>query len=185
MKRPWFKTEPVDEAFFDSAPVILREAFDVPLPASRVWSELTADNPLSWCRILQRITWTSAPPYGVGTTREARALGGLNVLRERFFRWEDGARQSFYAVEVSVPGFERFAEDYLVEPTSESACRFTWTIAIESKPAARIGDPGTRALPADTLHRYAQALRGGCLIAALRPVHGHAEHHERDPGQVE
>jgi hypothetical protein len=161
VNRPWFKTQPVDEAFFDSAPVIMREAFDVPLPASRVWSELTADNPLSWCRILQRITWTSAPPYGVGTTREARSLGGLNVLRERFFRWEEGSRQSFYTVEVSVPGFERFAEDYLVEPTSESACRFTWTIAIESKPAARIGDPGTRALLrtlfTDTRKHYAAA----------------------------
>ncbi len=125
-------------------------------------SELTADNPLSWCRILQRITWTSAPPYGVGTTREARSLGGLERRSgSGSSAGRRAARQSFYAVEVSVPGSSGSPEDYLVEPSSESACRFTWTIAIESKPAARIGDPGTRALLrtlfTDTRKHYAAA----------------------------
>jgi hypothetical protein len=51
------------------------------------------------------------------------------VINERFFRWEEGRRQSFYALESSVPAFRRFAEDYLVESTSEMSCRFTRTIA--------------------------------------------------------
>jgi hypothetical protein len=82
----------------------------------------------------------------VGTTRTARALGGLNVINERFFRWEEGRRQSFYAVEVSVPCFHRFAEDYLLEPAGEASCRFTWTIAVEPKPAARFTAPANRML---------------------------------------
>lgn len=146
MRRPWFKTEPADEAFLDAAPLRLQEGFEIPLPAARVWGELTDENPLSWCRILQRITWTSPRPFGVGTTRTARALGGANVIKERYFRWEEGRRHSFMVVEASTPMFRRFAEDYLVESVSETACRFTWTIAVESKPAARLADPVNRRL---------------------------------------
>ena len=59
MRRPWFKARPVDEGFFETAPLILCEAFEVPFPAERVWGELTSDEPLDWCRILQAIDWTS------------------------------------------------------------------------------------------------------------------------------
>lgn len=135
---------PVDGQFFDTAPIQLREAFDIARPAWQVWADLTDSNPLSWCRILQSITWTSPPPYGVGTTRTARALAGASVLNERFFRWEEGTRQSFYVVDASTPLFKRFAEDYRLEPTSDTSCQLTWTIAIEPQAVARIANPGNR-----------------------------------------
>jgi hypothetical protein len=124
----------------------LQEAFAVSRPAAAVWADLTNDNPLSWCRILRRITWTSPRPFGVGTTRTASALGGANVLREHFFRWEEGRRHSFYVIEASAPLFRHFAEDYLVEPTGEDSCVFTWTIAAEPRPLARPAAPLNRAL---------------------------------------
>ena len=65
MRRPWFKARPVDEDFLDAAPLILRQTFEVPLPTERVWGELTSDEPLAWCRILQAIDCTSprrSPP---------------------------------------------------------------------------------------------------------------------------
>jgi hypothetical protein len=58
-----------------------------------------------------------------------RALAGAIVFHERYFRWEEGRRKSFYVVDVSAPLFKRFAEDYVVEPDGESACRFTWRFA--------------------------------------------------------
>lgn len=146
MRRPWFKTEPVDEAFFDAAPFRLVGEFDIPRPAAEVWAELTEDNPLSWCRILQKVVWTSPRPFGVGTTRQAQSLGGLNVINERFFRWEEGRRKSFYVLEGSLPLFRRFAEDYLVEPTSDTSCRFTWAIAADPKPATRLANPANKRL---------------------------------------
>src|SRR5680860_995796 len=88
MKRPWFAAEPVDEGFFERAPQRLQGRFDVQRPAAEVWAELTADNPLAWCRLLQRIEWTSPRPFGVGTTRTAHAMRGANIIRERFFRWD-------------------------------------------------------------------------------------------------
>jgi hypothetical protein len=146
MPRPWFSTQPVDAAFFDAAPVRIIGAFDIPRTADEVWQDLTAEEPLSWCRLLRGISWTSPRPFGVGTTRTARTISNASVINERFFRWEEGRRQSFYALESSLPLFRRFAEDYLVEPTSETACRFTWTIAIEPHAATRPANPVNRLL---------------------------------------
>ena len=141
MARPWFSLEPVDEGFFEAARFRLRGAFEIPRRAASVWGELTGDAALHWCRALDSITWTSPGPFGVGTTRTARSLRGASVLHERFFCWEEGWRRSFYVEEASVPLFRRFAEDYLVEALSETTSRFTWTIAVQSRPAFRLADP--------------------------------------------
>jgi hypothetical protein len=147
MRRPWFEPRPVDDGrFFEEAPVRLAATLAIPRPASAVWADLTGENPLSWCRILDRITWTSSLPFGVGTTREVVALKGLNVFRERFFRWDEGRRKSFTVVQASAPLVRAFAEDYLVEPAGEAACTFTWTIAYEPSLAGRPGDPVNRRL---------------------------------------
>ncbi len=138
--------EPVDGAFFDEAPLRLRGVFEVPRPAPSVWADLTSDRPLAWCRILDSVSWTSPRPFGVGTTRTVRSLRGASVLHERYFRWEEGRRHSFYAEEASAPLFRRLGEDYLVEPVSEASCRFTWTIAVEPRPFAVVANPASRLL---------------------------------------
>jgi hypothetical protein len=128
-----FKGQPVDENFFESAPFRLSDTMAIARPASEVWADLTADDTLSWCRMIKGIEWTSPRPFGVGTTRTVRALGGAVALREQYFRWEDGHRKSFYVVDSSAPLFKRFAEDYVLVPDGESACRFTWTFAGEPR----------------------------------------------------
>lgn len=81
-----------------------------------------------------------------------RTIGGIDMLSERFFRWDEGRRQSFYVLRASSPLYRRFAEDYLVEPTSEISCRFTWTIAMEPRRGARITNLADR-LVLETLFR--------------------------------
>lgn len=146
MERPWFKARPVDVSFFETAPLRLRGQFDTSRPAAEVWAELTSENPLQWCRIIQRIEWTSPRPFGIDSTRTAFSLAGTNVLRERFFRWEEGSRKSFYVFEASLPLFRAFAEDYLVEPTGPDSCRFTWTIAAEPNRLTALGNPFNKRL---------------------------------------
>ena len=146
MRRPWFSLAPVDETFFEVAPLRLRGVFEIPRPAPSIWADLTSDRPLAWCRILDSVTWTSPRPFGVGTTRTVRSLRGASALHERYFRWEEGRRHSFYAEKASAPLFRRLAEDYLVEPTSEASCRFTWTIAVEPHRFAVIANPVNRLL---------------------------------------
>lgn len=146
MERPWFSCQPVDETFFESAPVKLTAHFEVPRPAAEVWGDLTSDRPLHWCRILQEVRWTSPRPFGVGTTRFVKAVWGTTLFREHYFRWEEGYRHSFYVAQSSTPLARRFAEDYLVEPTGEGSCRFTWLIAFEPSLLARPGMPANKAL---------------------------------------
>jgi len=159
MPRPWFACQPVDERFFDSAPQVLKASFAVPRPAEEVWAELVADDPLAWCSVIDAVRWTSPRPFGVGTTRTVTSLRGLNVLDERFFRWEEGRRKSFCAVRASGPLFRRFAEDYLVEPVDASSARMTWTIAFEPQPLLRATTPINRrilsSLFRDTRAHYA------------------------------
>jgi hypothetical protein len=146
MERPWFSCEPVDESFFGSAPVRMAAHFDVDRPAAEVWGELTGDRPLHWCRILQAVEWTSPRPFAVGTTRQVKALWGANDLREHYFRWEERRQHSFYVVEATAPLASRFAEDYLVEPTGDGSCRFSWTIAFEPRALSLPGLPLIKAL---------------------------------------
>lgn len=141
MKSPRIASKPIDASFFASAPQRYVGVFDIPRTADSVWADLTTDNPLNWCRILKRITWTSPRPFGVGTTRTASALGGSLQIDERFFVWEEGRRQSFMCLAASLPLFRRMGEDYLVEPTGDAACRFTWTVAVEPPTLARPGAP--------------------------------------------
>lgn len=132
MKKPFFATKPVDESFFETAPERLTGIFEISRSAAEVWEELIIDNPLSWCRVLGNgIEWTSDRPFGIGTTRTGKALKGLTEVHEYYFRWEEGRQHSFYALKSSMPIYKRFAEDYLVEPTGENSCRFTWIIAWE------------------------------------------------------
>lgn len=144
MPGPWFSCKSADESFFETAPMRLRGTFDVPRPAAEVWGELTEERPLHWCRILNDVSWTSPRPFGVGTTRTVKALWGASVLKERYFRWEEGRRHSFYVLETTNPMLRRLAEDYLVEPTGDSSCRFTWLIAVEPRALARPANPINR-----------------------------------------
>lgn len=157
MKRPWFKLTPGDESFLDSAPERMADTMEIARPAASVWAELTSDETLSWCRMLSGVTWTSPRPFGPGTTRTVRTPLGI-ALKEVYFRWEDGRRKSFYVAEATAPLFRIFAEDYLVEETSPSSCRFTWTVAFEAPPAARPGNPVnrliTRSLFRDTRRHF-------------------------------
>ena len=141
-----FRTQPVDAGFFETAPLRLQERFDIARPAADIWAELTADDTLGWCRILNEVLWTSPRPFGIGTTRWVKSLHGVTNLDEYFFRWEEGRRKSFYVARTNSPLFRRFAEDYLVEPTGETSCSFTWTIAAEPRALARVGGPLNRAI---------------------------------------
>jgi hypothetical protein len=158
VRRPWFKLKPCEAEFLDSAPQRQVGVFAIPQPAASVWEELTSDDTLSWCRALEGVTWTSARPFGEGTTRTVRTPLGALMLKEVYFRWEERRRKSFYVAEATLPLFQCFVEDYLVEEISPSSCRFTWTVASKAPPAARPGNPInaliTRSLFTDTRRHF-------------------------------
>lgn len=150
--------QPVDESFFTTAPSRWSETFAVARPAADVWAELTADRPLAWCRPLSG-RWTSPRPFGVGTTRQMKVLGGAITVQEHFFVWEEGHRKSFYVTKANLPLFRKLAEDYVVDADGPDRCRFTWTIAAELTLAGKLGGPVNSLLFgrlfADTRRHYA------------------------------
>lgn len=145
----WFDLDPVDDTFFETAghrfvyPMRLRAG------PEEVWAGLTAPRPLQWVSLLDA-EFTSAQPYGVGTTRRVTVGPGLLRMREHFFVWKDAERRhAFYAEQATVPLFRAFAEDYRVTP-APGGCLFTWTFAFDARrglgPALRAGGPVNTAL---------------------------------------
>ncbi|GFG54185.1 MxaD family protein [Mycolicibacterium agri] len=133
----WYPLQPADADFFESAPHVFTYQKRFAAPPAQVWEQLTSDASIAaWGPAVKELSWTSPRPFGVGTTREVVALGGAR-MRERYFRWEDGSRHSFACYESSLPLFNRFAEDYLIEPDGADTL-FTWVVAIEPKRAAAL-----------------------------------------------
>lgn len=132
------KLKPVDESFLTTAPERYTATWSIAQPAEQVWAELTGERPLHWCRGLSA-AWTSPRPFGVGTTRKVKVLGGAISLDEHYFIWEEGRRKAFYGTAANLPLFASLAEEYVVEPEGPERCRYTWTAAIA--PTA-IGKPG-------------------------------------------
>jgi hypothetical protein len=127
-----------DESFLEDATRRVVVDVDVARPASEVWAELTEDGPMaSYCRAISSITWTSPRPFGVGTTRTTRVLGGLITLHEHYPHWQDGRRKVFVGVRTVPPVLRRVSEEYLVEPIDANHCRFRWTAVWEPTPLGR------------------------------------------------
>jgi hypothetical protein len=126
-----FALTPADADFLTSAPQRYSYPMDLPVPAEQVWAVLSGAAPFDFVRGL-RINWTSPAPRAVGATRHANGAYGAIRIDERYFIWEDGRRTAFYVTSANVPLFRRFAEDYLVEPTTDG-CRFTWVFAVEPR----------------------------------------------------
>lgn len=137
--------EPVDESFFTSAPTRFSDSWTIAQPAAQVWDELTGDRPLHWCKGLS-IYWTSDRPFAVGTTRQAKVLGGVLKVDEHFFIWDEGRRYAFYVTRANAPLFRSVAEDYVVEELGPDSCRFTWTIALAPSALGKPGGPVNKLL---------------------------------------
>jgi hypothetical protein len=131
---PIYPMEPFGLDFFETAPITHRFVVNLPVSAEHAWAELTRQNTLDWCRVIKSITFTSPPPYGVGTTRTAQLAPGYARLSEKFFCWDAepraAYRNAFHVEQSNVPGLRRFGEMSEVTAVGEG-CRFTWSFAME------------------------------------------------------
>lgn len=162
MSMHWFDLDPIDDTYFETADFVYTYGMDLRADADEVWGGLTGAAPLSWCRALTDVRYTSPTPHSAATTRVAKVAGGVMQLREQFFVWdEEQRRQAFYVEQSNVPLFRSFAEDYRVESTPTGS-RFTWTFAFTPRSgfgaAVRLGLPVNKALFAsfirDTRKRF-------------------------------
>jgi hypothetical protein len=132
----WYRLLESGDDFLAAAAFRYVNTIDIPATPDETWTALTADDTLvPWSPLVTGLRWTTPRPFGVGTTREVTILRVV-VARERYYRWEPGRRQTFSAVQVTVPALRRLAEDYVLERTPGGS-RLVWTVAVEPHPALR------------------------------------------------
>ena len=158
MRVRWHRLFEAEDDFLHDAPFRYVNTVDLPVAPERMWAALTADDTLvSWTPLVTGLRWTTPRPFRVGTTREVTILR-LLTSRERYYRWDQGRRKTFTALELSVPGLRRLAEDYVVQRTPGGS-RFIWTLTLEPgpilKPILRLTNPIT----AWVLRRVARGMR--------------------------
>lgn len=126
----WHPIEEADDTLFATASLYHTRSVEVPYTVEQTWEVLTGDNLSHWTKGVNKLTWTSPRPFGVGTTREIEMGGGMK-LRERFFRWdEERHRKSFTGTAATRGIFRHLVEDYVVEPT-EHGSRLSWRWAAD------------------------------------------------------
>ena len=155
---------PVDASFFDAAPMRFDDTVELDARPTDVFAILLdADTWPKWFRGMRKATWTSNEPHGVGSTRTVSV--GLLTVEERFFRWEEGRRFSFYLTGQSMSVAHAFAEDYLLEELAPKKTRFTFTVALEPSLAVKLGGPMGRAFFNSTVKGACEGLQSYLLKA--------------------
>jgi Polyketide cyclase / dehydrase and lipid transport len=127
-----YKLDPIDDAFFESAPSVVPASVDLDAPPAHVWEALGSDAMWAWAPIVDGVTWLT--PHGVGAIRRLRLLK-VNTIEEEFYRWEPDAptrRATFRVTQQTRPLLNGLAEDFVLDPLDGGArTRLTWTMAID------------------------------------------------------
>jgi hypothetical protein len=127
-----FACERVDVSFTETAPYRFTNSIDLAITPEQLFEVLAdAASWPHWASVITNVTWTSAEPRGVGTTRTVDMRGGI-VGDEEYLAWEPFTRMAFRFNACSTRAVAAFAEDYRVD-VIPGGCRMTWTLA--QKPA--------------------------------------------------
>jgi len=128
-----------DLSFLDRAPV--RHVFTalVAAPRAAVFAAL-ADPPSwpSWFPGVRAARYHGAPPYGVGTIREADVSGTRWV--EEMIAWDADRPWAYTVLEASTPLAHAQVESFDVED-APGGTRVRWTLAIEPRLLQRLAAP--------------------------------------------
>jgi ribosome-associated toxin RatA of RatAB toxin-antitoxin module len=82
-----------------------------------------------WVPAIRQVTWTSAKPFGTGTTRTVNLVGGAR-LDELFWAWEANRRIGFSISASSMRWLTALAELYEITAVSPDRCKLRWTLAV-------------------------------------------------------
>lgn len=120
MSKPLRTHTPVGEDYLSKGATVVRHTF--PFPPSAVWAALLdAEAWTQWLPIT-KVTWTSARPFSIGTTRTVEI--GPQKIEETFFAWDEGKRMAFRFERSSLP-LSAAVEDYRVVPAT-GGCELVW-----------------------------------------------------------
>jgi hypothetical protein len=136
--------DPVTLDFFDTAPLRVQCTMTAQCTPEILFETLRGDAVwVEWAGVIQDVKWTSEKPFAKNATRDVTISGGM-MVRELFFHWEENERIAFYVTQSTIPGLNKFAEDYIVERVGPNETRLVWTVAIENTGLMRYLNPLTK-----------------------------------------
>ncbi|MFI7173457.1 MULTISPECIES: SRPBCC family protein [Streptomyces] len=108
------------------------------------------------------------PPYGVGTARRLRLVGGMRAL-ETVLVWDPARCFAYRVEEAGVPGVRAMMEEWRLAPSPYGGTTLHWTIALDVRQPVRPLWRAANPLLAGVLRRAARRLD---LRIASAAVHG-------------
>lgn len=161
----WFAMRQEDLGFLQRAPVQQVVEAVVSREPTAVFDALA--DAATWPRWFPgvRAAWYSTPPpHGVGTIREAN-VGGTHWV-EKMIAWDDPLRWAWTVTAASLPFAAAQVESFDLR-LAAGGTRVCWTIGLEPRLLARLGRPFLRRTTASLFARAMRNLdthlgRGGC-----------------------
>ena len=158
----WFDSRKESLGFLDRAPVVHVAEAVIAAPRRAVFDAIAEPRGWKdWFPGVREASYTTPPPFGIGTIREANVRGTRWV--EEMIEWDDPARWGWTVLRASVPFAHAQVELFEVMETAEGT-RVRWTLAIEPRLLARLAAP-LAGLTVPRLFRQAMATLG----TRLRP----------------
>jgi hypothetical protein len=143
-----------DLGFIDRAPMVqVVEAALRSAPAAVFAALADAGGWSHWFPGVRAAWYSTPPPHGVGTIREAN-VGGTH-WEERMIAWDDPSRWAWTVTAASVPFAVAQVESFELQP-APGGTRVRWTIGLEPRLLALLGRPFLRRTQASL---FARAMR--------------------------
>jgi hypothetical protein len=166
-----FALEPCELDFCERSPRQIVNDIDLPLDAARSFELCASAEGLgSWLEDFVACTWTSAPPPGVGSTRDVKLT--LLTVSERFLAWEPGRRLTFTMTATTLPVFSRAVEDLQFTALSADRTRVRWAVHYDVPVWASLAHPVTRAVFNRIFGRSSRRLERVAAAQARRLAEG-------------
>jgi hypothetical protein len=128
-----YECEKIDLDFFDSAPVRIESAVELPCTPEELFRCFEdADAWSKWVGVIENVEWTSPGPFRVGTTRSVEMTGGM-VAYEEFLAWDAPRHMAFRFNQFTRNFLQAFGENYEIEDIGNGSCRLVWTVAIDPR----------------------------------------------------
>jgi len=160
----WFEMRREDLGFVARAPIVHVAEASLAAPRASVFGAFTEPHGWpAWFPGVRAASYTSPPPYGVGTIREALVSGTRWV--EEMIAWDEGTRWAWTVLRASVPLAKAQVESFELADAADGGTRVRWTVAMEPRLIARLGAPLAGRTIARLLERAARNLETHLHVA--------------------
>ena len=153
----WFKVHPREPDYVSRAPCRIEVEATIAAPAAALFAMVSSGRAMrNWMADFVSIRWMSAPPHGVGSTRELMLK--TMALRERVLIWNPGARLTMSVYGITAPLVREMVEDIRLSPLGDLSTRMHWGLYYAPSFSLRLVHPLARAVFDTLLHDSIRAL---------------------------